>query len=113
MALKCEICDKPFRRIEDVYTHPYSFIRPRFVHRTCLDIPVRMLAAGGPHFTILTNLEMAVPSMILLSIIFIVFLSQLPISILFFLFFGAYVFIIFFRLHFMRYYYDAVISFRK
>ena len=111
MALKCDICGKRFKRIEDVYTHPYSLLRPKFVHRHCLSTGLAMLTAGAP--TIATDLEMAVPSMTLLSVLLIILLSHLPISPIFFILLALFVGIIAFRIHFMRYYAPAVRSFEK
>ena len=112
MAIRCAICNKEFKRMEDVYTHPYSFVRPKFVHRECIPFKLRLIAAGGPHFTILTNLEMTVPLLCLFIIVFIYFISYMPISVLFFVFIALFLFLIFFRIHFMKFYLDAVNSFK-
>jgi len=99
--------------MEDVTTHPYSFERPIFVHRECLPMHIRFLGAGRPYFSIYTNLEMAVPSIAFLAIIFVFMISLMPTTELTIGLSLVFLCLLAFRINFMRYYVGAVKSFQK
>jgi hypothetical protein len=113
MTLKCELCGKKFKRLQEAFIHPFSFIRPKIVHRECINRNVMMLIGFGPFLPITTVIEMAVPSIIFLTLMFVVMLSLISISIPFVIlgaFFGA---LIVFRINFLGYLFKAKKQFEE
>lgn len=80
--LKCELCEKRFNSTNEVYVHPFSLIRPRFVHRSCISY----WFFPGPVFSLSSLLEMSIPILvfgILLVILFSLYVNWIFAALIF------------------------------
>jgi hypothetical protein len=107
MTLKCELCGKKFKRLEDAFVHPYSFLRPKIVHRHCVNHKVMIMSGFGPYMPITRIIDVAAPSIVFLIAISIFLLSLLPTTEYLLLFVTLFSALIVFRMHFLSYLFKA------
>jgi len=108
MVLTCDICGKKFKRLEDAFTHPNSFMKPRLVHRECINRKLMLFYGGGPFLPVTTSIEMAVPSVVLMILLFLFFISVAPLPLMaIFVCVILFAFALYLRIHFIKYYLEA------
>jgi hypothetical protein len=113
MSLKCELCGKNFKRLEDAFIHPYSFMRPRIVHRHCINHAVMILSGFRPYLPITRIMDMTAPSIVFMIIIAIFFLSLLPTSEFLYISVALFSALTVFRIYFLSYLFKAKREFNE